>query len=149
MSNPSRIASIAVVCAMAAFALSAAAQQAPGGSAPESSLVTSLAALPAAVRDLISSDLGEISDSGGPFNAGCVMQAGVPSARFMHAKLGQDVATVAVERGGIAHYVETLEFQQANGSWKLVRTANGEIPPPPALALPSVEVKAMPSARGS
>jgi hypothetical protein len=82
--------------------------------------VQSLAELPAELRaQVLASASGEMSDRGGPFNPGCVMQAGVPSARFVSAVLRGDVAVVSVEHGGVAHYVKTLEFKRANGGWKL------------------------------
>jgi hypothetical protein len=82
--------------------------------------VQSLAGLPAELRaQVLASASGEMSDRGGPFNPGCVVQAGVPNARFVSAVLRGDQAVVKVEQGGIAHYVRTLEFQRADGGWKL------------------------------
>jgi hypothetical protein len=129
MPKPNRIASFVVACVLAAAALPASAQHSAAENAQESTEVTSLAGLPAPVREQLAADPGAMSDRGGPFNPGCVMTAGVPSRRFVRALVGQGVARVDVEQGGIAHYVETLEFREAGGSWKLVRRENGSLPP--------------------
>jgi hypothetical protein len=129
MPNPRRFASFAVVCLLSAAALPAWPQQAPDQGVSEPTEVTSLAGLPAPVREQLAAGPGDMSDRGGPFNPGCVMTAGVPSRRFVRALVGKGVARVDVEQGGIAHYVETLEFREAGGSWKLVGRENGSLPP--------------------
>lgn len=129
MRKSSRLASLVFSCVLAAQALPASAQQAAVQNAGESTEVTSLADLPAPVRDQLVAGQGDISDRGGPFNPGCIMKAGVPSKRFVRALVGKDVAMVDVEQGGRAHYVQTLEFREAGGSWKLVRRENGSLPP--------------------
>lgn len=141
MLNPRRFALFAVVCLLSAAALPAWPQQAPAESVQESTEVMSLAALPAPVREQLTDELGAMSDRGGPFNPGCVMTAGVPSRRFVRALVGHGVARVDVERGGIAHYVETLEFRQADGGWTLIRSENRTAPSPAAEALPDGRVR--------
>jgi hypothetical protein len=96
-----------------------AAHAAPAPEAQERQ-VLSLAELPAELRvQVLASSSGEMSDRGGPFNPTCIVQAGVPNARFVSAVLRGDQAVVNVEQGGIAHYVKTLEFRRADGDWKL------------------------------
>ena len=86
------------------------AQQSPAQRPAE---ITSLAALPAEIR----ASLGELSDRGGPFAAGCLSLHGEPHSRFSGARLGIDAARVTVERGGIAHFYDTLEFRKVDGRW--------------------------------
>jgi len=128
MPKSGRFASLALSCVQAAHALQASARPAADESAADATEVTSLAALPVAVREQLAADLGDISDRGGPFNPGCIMKAGVPSQRFVRARVGKDVARVEVEQGGIAHYVKTLEFRAVAGSWKLVRRDSDSLP---------------------
>lgn len=87
--------------------------QAGQAPAPHMNEITSLAALPADIR----AALGEISDRGGPFAPGCVSTHGEPHSRFSSARLGADTAQVTVERGGIAHFYDTLEFRKVDGRW--------------------------------
>lgn len=92
------------------------------GQAPEAQerQVLSLAELPAELRvQVLGAASGEMSDRGGPFNPGCVVQAGVPNARFVSAALRGGQAVVKVEQGGIVHYVRTLEFKREDGGWRL------------------------------
>ena len=88
----------------------AAAQSNASSSVPPGE-TASLAALPAEIR----AALGEISDRGGPFAPGCVSLHGEPHSRFSTARLGPDTAQVTVERGGIAHFYDTLEFRKVDG----------------------------------
>jgi hypothetical protein len=81
--------------------------------APQPAEITSLAALPAEIR----AALGEMSDRGGPFAAGCVSLHGEPHSRFSAARVGVDTAQVTVERGGIAHFYDTLDFKKVDGHW--------------------------------
>lgn len=102
--------------------------------APAASWVqlNSLGDLPAAVRASLASGM---SDRGGPFNAGCVAQKDVPQSRFVLAARQPDVLVVAVEHGGFAHYVETLEYRQSWGQWKLARRGQGKLQVDSAQAL--------------
>lgn len=100
-----------LACGLAGLG-SAFAQQAPQPAAPMTE-ITSLAALPAEIR----ASLGELSDRGGPFAPGCVSLHGEPHSRFRTARLGADTAQVTVERGGIAHFDDTLEFRKVGGHW--------------------------------
>jgi hypothetical protein len=94
-------------CALpAAFAQQAAPLQ-PGE-------VGSLAELPSDIRTVIGPD---VSDRGGPFAPGCVSANGEPHSRFAGARMSADTAQVTIERGGIAHYFDTLDFRQLNGRW--------------------------------
>jgi hypothetical protein len=86
--------------------------------------VNSLAELPAGLRASLVAATG-LSDRGGPFNAGCVVQKDVPSSRFVLGARRPDVLVLAVEHGGFAHYVETLEYRQAQGEWKLAGRGKG------------------------
>ena len=88
------------------------AQHAPQPAAPMTE-ISSLAALPAEIR----ASLGEMSDRGGPFAPGCVSLHGEPHSRFRAARLGADTAEVTVERGGIAHFYDTLAFRKVDGHW--------------------------------
>ena len=96
-----------------AFAFGQQAPQPQPQPAVPTQAITSLAALPAEIR----ASLGELSDRGGPFAAGCVSLHGEPHSRFSAARLGADTAQVTVERGGIAHFYDTLEFRKVGGHW--------------------------------
>ena len=88
--------------------------------------VNSLADLPAGVRASLVAATG-LSDRGGPFNAGCVVQKDVPSSRFVLGARRPDVLVLAVEHGGFAHHVETLEYRQAAGKWTLAGRGHGTV----------------------
>jgi hypothetical protein len=106
-----------LACSLAGLVPAASfAQQAPRAAAQptaQSTEIASLAALPAEIR----AALGELSDRGGPFAAGCVSLHGEPHSRFSAARLGAGTAQVTVERGGIAHFYDTLEFRKVGGHW--------------------------------
>jgi hypothetical protein len=57
----------------------------------------------------------EISDRGGPFNAGDF--GGGPFRRFALAAIGLNQLVVAVEDGGIAYWVEVWRFQRGATGW--------------------------------
>ena len=97
--------------AAAAGLPAASAQQA---AAPQPGDIASLADLPSDIRLVIGPD---VSDRGGPFAAGCVSSNGEPHSRFASARMNADTAQVTIERGGIAHYFDTLDFRQENGRW--------------------------------
>jgi hypothetical protein len=97
--------------AAAAGLPAASAQQA---AAPQPGDIASLADLPSDIRLVIGPD---VSDRGGPFAAGCVSSNGEPHSRFASARMNADTAQVTIERGGIAHYFDTLDFRQVNGRW--------------------------------
>lgn len=113
--------------------LTAFAQQAT----PQAVEVTSIKALPAEIR----AALGTMSDRGGPFAPGCVSAHGEPHSRFSEARVGVGAATVTVERGGIAHYVEQLAFRQVDGHWVA-------LPPPPMAKASPVRTPATSPAKG-
>lgn len=94
----------------------------------------SLADLPLALRASLQASEG-LSDRGGPFNAGCVRTDATPSSRFVMGAASPGVVVVAVERGGFAHFVETLEFRQAGSDWRLAARGNGPLAPADAAAL--------------
>jgi hypothetical protein len=102
-----RLLGVCLACGLAGPAVSFAQQ------APQPAEVTSLATLPTDIR----AALGEISDRGGPFAPGCVSTHGEPHSRFSSARLGADTAQVTVERGGIAHFYDKLEFKKVDGHW--------------------------------
>jgi hypothetical protein len=105
----------------AAFAQQAAAPQAGG--------VNSLAELPSDIRLVIGPD---VSDRGGPFAAGCVSPKGEPHSRFVSARMSGGTAQVTIERGGIAHYFDTLDFREVNGRWVHVPKQPGQLASVPA-----------------
>jgi hypothetical protein len=107
--------------------------------APQAVEVKSIKALPAEIR----AALGEMSDRGGPFAPGCVSAHGEPHSRFSTARVGAGTATVTVERGGIAHYLEQLSFRQVDGHWVA-------LPPPlPSMAgAPAVRAPTASPAKG-
>lgn len=74
----------------------------------------SLAAPPAEIREHIGPD---VSDRGGPFAAGCVSLQGEAHSRFAGARIEGDTAQVTIERGGIAHYFDRLDYRRRNGHW--------------------------------
>jgi hypothetical protein len=76
--------------------------------------VSSLTELPYDILLVIGPD---VSDRGGPFAPGCDSVKGEPHSRFVSARMGVDTAQVTIERGGFAHYFDTLDFRQANGHW--------------------------------
>lgn len=88
--------------------------------------VNSLSELPASLRASLVAATG-LSDRGGPFNAGCVVQKDVPSSRFVLGARRPDVLVLAVEHGGFAHHVETLEYRQAGGQWSLAGRGHGTV----------------------
>ena len=96
--------------------------------------VNSLSELPAGLRASLVASTG-LSDRGGPFNAGCVVQKDVPQTRFVLGARQPDVLVLAVEHGGFAHYVETLEYRQAKGEWTLARRGHGNLKVDSAQAL--------------
>jgi hypothetical protein len=99
------------------------ASAAPGAAAATSAATepASLAALPAEIREHIGAG---VSDRGGPFAAGCVSLHGEAHSRFAGARIEGDTAQVTIERGGIAHYFDRLDYRRSNGHWIHV--------PPPA-----------------
>lgn len=123
-----RLSSLFVAGALGAAAASAGTAGPPAGRGAVE--VKSLTGLPAPIREQLAEQFGEISDLGGSFNPGCVALKGVPRHRFVRGALAEGHAEVAVEHGGIAHYVETLEFDNAQGRWKAAhgRTGAGAAP---------------------
>ena len=97
-----------------------------GGAGLAWSQVNSLAELPPALRTSLQNEEG-LSDRGGPFNPGCVKTDDTPSSRFVLGARSADTVVVAVERGGFAHFVETLEFRQQHGAWTLAARGTGTL----------------------
>lgn len=96
--------------------------------------INSLTQLPAGLRaSLVAAT--DLSDRGGPFNAGCVVQKDVPHSRFIMGARQPDVLVLAVEHGGFAHYVETLEYRQVGGQWTLAWRGHGSVKVDSAQAL--------------
>ena len=85
--------------------------------------VASLAELPSDIRLVIGPD---VSDRGGPFAPGCVASKGEPHSRFASARMNADTAQVTIERGGIAHYFDTLDFRRVDGRWVHVPKQPGQ-----------------------
>lgn len=97
----------------------------PAGPQPQ---IASLDKLPADIR----AELGEeVADRGKPFAAGCVAIDGEAHSRFAGGRIDGDVASVTIERGGFAHYVETLAFRRSAGRWIKVEApaAKAALPP--------------------
>jgi hypothetical protein len=113
----------AFILATSAGLPAAFAQQA---AAPQAGEVGSLAELPSDIRLVIGPD---VSDRGGPFAPGCVSAHGEPHSRFASARMSADTAQVTIERGGIAHYFDTLDFRQENGRWVHVPKQPGQNAP--------------------
>jgi hypothetical protein len=90
---------------------------------PQPGEIASLADLPSDIRLVIGPD---VSDRGGPFAAGCVSSNGEPHSRFAGARMNAGTAQVTIERGGIAHYFDTLDFRQVNGRWVHVPKQPGQ-----------------------
>lgn len=99
----------------------ASAQQA---AAPQPGELASLAELPSDIRLVIGPD---VSDRGGPFAPGCVAANGEPHSRFAGARMHADTAQVTIERGGIAHYFDTLDFRRVEGRWVHVPKQPGQV----------------------
>lgn len=83
------------------------------------SAVSSLAGLPAEVSKYLR-DSNAPADGGGVYNEGCIVQAGVPSTRFVMAAISENEAIVAIEHGGRGHGINTYAFRQQNQHWQLV-----------------------------
>ncbi|ALK95852.1 hypothetical protein AB595_23560 [Massilia sp. WF1] len=92
-------------------------------STPQAGEVASLADLPSDIRVVIGPD---VSDRGGPFAPGCVAAKGEPHSRFAGARMDADSAQVTIERGGIAHYFDTLDFRRVDGRWVHVPKQPGQ-----------------------
>jgi hypothetical protein len=90
---------------------------------PQPGEIASLAELPSDIRLVIGPD---VSDRGGPFAAGCVAANGEPHSRFTGARMHADTAQVTIERGGIAHYFDTLDFRRVDGRWVHVPKQPGQ-----------------------
>jgi hypothetical protein len=94
----------------------------------------SLRELPPGIQVLLGVGLGAhdggIADRGEPFNGSDVVMLGTPpQRRFALGILGSDTVVVAVERGGIGKWVQTLEFRQTGATWEAVRcAASSEVP---------------------
>ena len=99
-------------------------------STPQAGEVASLADLPSDIRVVIGPD---VSDRGGPFAPGCVAAKGEPHSRFVGARMDADSAQVTIERGGIAHYFDTLDFRRVDGRWVHVPKQPGQGGPVAAL----------------
>jgi len=68
--------------------------------------------VPAAIRRQIDHAVGEaVSPQGGPFNSTDVMDSR-PNARFFGACHTAEQWTVALERGGIAYYLQVFRFSE-------------------------------------
>jgi hypothetical protein len=104
----------------------AAAASSPQATQLQPGEVASLADLPSDIRLVIGPD---VSDRGGPFAAGCVATQGEPHSRFAGARMHADTAQVTIERGGIAHYFDTLDFRRVEGRWVHVPKQPGQDAP--------------------
>jgi hypothetical protein len=93
---------------------------------PQPGEIASLADLPSDIRLVIGPD---VSDRGGPFAPGCVASKGEPHSRFSGARMHADTAQVTIERGGIAHYFDTLDFRRVDGRWVHVPKQPGQAAP--------------------
>jgi len=82
--------------------------------------VKKVSELPAGVRHALKDC--PMSDAGGPFNAGCVVdpRENVPSSRLIFGAFSKDKCIVHYEQGGIAHFykVACYDLRDANGKEK-------------------------------
>jgi len=83
------------------------------------SAVSSLAGLPAEVGKYLH-DSNAPADRGQLYNESCIVQAGVPSTRFVLAAASENEVIVAIEHGGRGHGVNTYAFRQENRHWQPV-----------------------------
>ena len=74
--------------------------------------------LPASISSQVRAD--DMSDAGGPFNAGCIRTEGVPSQRLIFGGMGQDYFVLHYERGGIAHQFITELYHREGTNWHLM-----------------------------
>lgn len=81
------------------------------------SAVSSLAGLPAEVGKYLH-DSNAPADRGQLYNESCIVQAGVPSTRFVLAAASENEVIVAIEHGGRGHGVNTWLFRRENNHWK-------------------------------
>lgn len=96
----------------------------------------SLRELPAGVQVVLGVGLEPqddgIADRGEPFNSTDVVIAGVTPPqrrRFALALVGADTVVVAIERGGIGRWVQTVELKQAGSTWETTRCASTSTTP--------------------
>lgn len=82
--------------------------------------------LPGEVQTLLgrgTSGVGGLADRDEAFNAtDAIGHGNAPMSRFRWAGQGDDCYAVTVERGGFAHYVETLILRRGTGGWRIVAT---------------------------
>jgi hypothetical protein len=82
--------------------------------------------LPADIQSLLGrgqAGIGGLADRDEAFNAtDAVGHGNAPMTRFRWAGQGDDCYAVTLERGGFAHYVETLVLRRGEGGWRIVAT---------------------------
>lgn len=108
---------VSIACSLL---LAGAASVASAADAPMQA-VTRLAQLPAEVVSVLE-EMGPISDPGGPFNPGDVIDSNhpVPSQRLESGQAGSDFIVLTVEKGGRGHSHAVLQFARVDGHWQLV-----------------------------
>lgn len=88
--------------------------------------VVRLAQLPSDVREALLSN-GPVSDPGGPFNAGDVVDESAqpePRQRLVSGQAGSDVICLRVEQGGRGLHHAVMRFQRDGQHWTLVSQVN-------------------------
>ena len=66
--------------------------------------------VPESVRNVLSQDMGPISERGGAFNSTDAVSNDTPRSRFFGACVQGNKVIVAIERGGIASALQLTEF---------------------------------------
>lgn len=99
-------------------------------SAPASSSIASIKALPPAVRHYLEAyraTEAPIADAGEAFNAGDVMIDKTPQRRFVSGTATADCIFVTIEYGGRGYSVQTFNFRRNHDTWQYLetRTATG------------------------
>ncbi|AVR95551.1 hypothetical protein [Pseudoduganella armeniaca] len=93
--------------------------------------------LPAEIQRLLgrgTAGVGGLADRDEAFNAtDAIGHGSAPMSRFRWAGQGDDCYAVTLERGGFAHYVETLILRRGEGGWRIVAT---RAPAPDEMGMP-------------
>lgn len=82
--------------------------------------------LPADIRKLLGrgeAGIGGLADRDEAFNAtDAIGHGNAPMTRFRWAGQGEDCFAVTLERGGFAHYLETLVLRRGQQGWHIAAT---------------------------
>ena len=117
------LAGLVFAVACGACPLRASAQPSTTVQEAPSTVISSLTELPADLKEVLGAE--GMADRGEPFNPSCVTQLGEATSRFVSGSLEANRALILVERGGRAHWVETMEFAKVARIWRLERRGPG------------------------